>query len=203
MHTNLVFFVSHHSNSEGAPNWTLTKNAVVIQTTILLDFCSLSFGLLDVVTYTSTWHSFTLSYIYDICYLLDICVFFKPFKKTKSKINIKLKSILCVNVNNDYGLIYQCIFLNSHKSFIIMYINPAGWKWIYIDTLAPYVAHSGGSLGVHIRTKLQFCTKKSFSRFLSLLISVQTNGGSLMNVNDGPPQLHAIRTNSTFLPFWD
>lgn len=30
-----------------------------------------------------------------------------------------------------------------------------------------------------------------------------TNGGSLMNVNDFPPQLHAIRANSTFLPVWD
>lgn len=55
MRINLVLFVSHHSNSEGAPNWTLTKNAVVIQTTILLVFYSLSFGLLVVVTYITAW----------------------------------------------------------------------------------------------------------------------------------------------------
>lgn len=35
------------------------------------------------------------------------------------------------------------------------------------------------------------------------LICALTNGGSLMNLNDYPPQLHAIRTNSTFLPVWD
>lgn len=35
------------------------------------------------------------------------------------------------------------------------------------------------------------------------LICAPTNGGSLMNLNDYPPQLHAIRTNSTFLPVWD